>query len=100
MTVYRLIGPHVVVRGSIDEILATVSAEIDPHQFYWFDDREDITGEQLMVKLIAIKEQAEPSHSYVKSVVFGRSVGGNPGDYRITRIVEPADAEPVTPGLS
>ena len=86
MTTYRLIGPSGMVHGSIDEILAVLAHEIEPAQFYWFDDREDLTGADVVVRLLALKNEAPAPHTYVESVVFGRSVGGNPGDYRITRI--------------
>lgn len=86
MTTYRLIGPRGMVHGSIDEILAVLAQEIEPAQFYWFDDREDITGADVVGRLLALKTEAQPPHTYVENVVFGRSVGGNPGDYRITRI--------------
>jgi hypothetical protein len=93
MTVYRLIGPRGIFRGSIDEVLQIVAQDIDPIQFYWFDDREDITGAEVVRRLLELKDHAEPDHTYVQSVVFGRSVDGRPGDFRITR-VEGADLKP------
>ena len=74
------------VRGSIDEILEVIVHEIEPAEFYWFDDGEDLRGTEVVARLIALKHEAQPPHTYVEHVVFGRSVGGNPGDYRITRI--------------
>lgn len=96
MTTYRLIGPKGMVRGSIDEILDVLAHEVDADQFYWFDDTEDLLGTEVMMRLIALKEQAHSPHTYVDSVVFGRSVGGNPGDYRITRIDPGADRRTIS----
>ena len=86
MTVYRLISPTVMMRGSIDEILQVLAGEIDQNQYYFFDDSEDIRGTEVVERLLELKEQADAPHSYVENIAFGRSVGGNPGDYRITRI--------------
>ena len=96
MTRYRLIGPRVMTRGTIDEILAVLSLHIEPHEFYWFGDEKDITGEEVIAQLSQLKAHADPGHSFVSSAVFGRSVGGYPGDYRITRI----DPDAVTTTIS
>lgn len=96
MTSYRLIGPNGMVRGSIDEILEVLAQQVDPAQFYWFDDSEDLLGTEVIMRLIALKNEAPSPHSYVENVVFGRSVGGNPGDFRITRIDPAADRQSIS----
>lgn len=88
MTVYRYVGPRGLIQGSIDEVLEAVIHDIEPHLFYWFEGREDLTGLEVIQRLLDLKQQAEPSHTYVQNVAFGRALGGNPGDFRITRKVD------------
>jgi hypothetical protein len=86
MTVYRVAGPSLHVRGRIEEVLGVLSLHIQPGEYYWIDEAEDLTGAELMARLIDLRDRAEAPDTYVERVSFSRRVGGAPGEYLIERV--------------
>lgn len=94
MTVYRLSTPNTRLQGSIDDVLEALSHEIEPGNYYWVDESHDLTGTELVKRLISLRAEAEPDHTYVERVTFRRSVNGPPGEYEIERVTPEGSLTP------